>query len=102
MLKFTQTYPEDSAGDPESSSPANLENAITTRSMTRKVEKNDQAQVQPDGNQGQSVASGTCYGIGMVKKHHKRCFKGVKAKDVIVSEVEETLGLTLGFVIHQE
>uniref|UniRef100_A0A915INL0 Uncharacterized protein n=1 Tax=Romanomermis culicivorax TaxID=13658 RepID=A0A915INL0_ROMCU len=46
-------YPEDSESDPDSSSPANSINAITTRSMVREVEKKDQAQVQPDGNQGQ-------------------------------------------------
>uniref|UniRef100_A0A915L6T9 RNA-directed DNA polymerase n=1 Tax=Romanomermis culicivorax TaxID=13658 RepID=A0A915L6T9_ROMCU len=51
--RFTQIYPEDSQGEPESILPANLVNAVTTRSMAREVEKNNQAQVQPYGNQGQ-------------------------------------------------
>uniref|UniRef100_A0A915HV80 Uncharacterized protein n=1 Tax=Romanomermis culicivorax TaxID=13658 RepID=A0A915HV80_ROMCU len=42
-------------GEPESISPANLVNAVTTRSMVREVEKNNQAQAQPDGNQGQTL-----------------------------------------------
>uniref|UniRef100_A0A915L382 Uncharacterized protein n=1 Tax=Romanomermis culicivorax TaxID=13658 RepID=A0A915L382_ROMCU len=48
--RFTQIYPEDSVGGPESSSPANLMDAITTGSMARELEKKDQAQVQRDGN----------------------------------------------------
>uniref|UniRef100_A0A915J1Q5 Uncharacterized protein n=1 Tax=Romanomermis culicivorax TaxID=13658 RepID=A0A915J1Q5_ROMCU len=42
-------------GDPESILPANLVNAVTTRSMAKDVEKSNQAQVQPDGNQGKEV-----------------------------------------------
>uniref|UniRef100_A0A915J6F9 Uncharacterized protein n=1 Tax=Romanomermis culicivorax TaxID=13658 RepID=A0A915J6F9_ROMCU len=48
-----QIYPEDSEGDPESILLANLLNAITTRSMAREAENSNQAQVPPDGNQGQ-------------------------------------------------
>uniref|UniRef100_A0A915KTU9 Uncharacterized protein n=1 Tax=Romanomermis culicivorax TaxID=13658 RepID=A0A915KTU9_ROMCU len=51
--RFTQIYPEDSEGDPESILPANLVNVVTTRSMAKEVEKANQAQVQPDSNQGQ-------------------------------------------------
>uniref|UniRef100_A0A915JPX2 Uncharacterized protein n=1 Tax=Romanomermis culicivorax TaxID=13658 RepID=A0A915JPX2_ROMCU len=42
-------------GDPELIMPTNFVNAITTRSKAKEVEKKDQAQVQPDGNQGQVV-----------------------------------------------
>uniref|UniRef100_A0A915J9E8 Uncharacterized protein n=1 Tax=Romanomermis culicivorax TaxID=13658 RepID=A0A915J9E8_ROMCU len=50
---WDKIYPEDSEGDPESISPANLINAFTTTSMAREAERKDQAQVPPDGNQGQ-------------------------------------------------
>uniref|UniRef100_A0A915KSF7 Uncharacterized protein n=1 Tax=Romanomermis culicivorax TaxID=13658 RepID=A0A915KSF7_ROMCU len=52
--RVTQIYSEESEGDPESTLPANLINAITTRSMVSEAEKNNQAQVQPDDNQGQA------------------------------------------------
>uniref|UniRef100_A0A915J994 Uncharacterized protein n=1 Tax=Romanomermis culicivorax TaxID=13658 RepID=A0A915J994_ROMCU len=42
-LRFTQIYPEDSEDDPESNWPANLINAVTTRSMGREAERKDQA-----------------------------------------------------------
>uniref|UniRef100_A0A915JYJ7 Uncharacterized protein n=1 Tax=Romanomermis culicivorax TaxID=13658 RepID=A0A915JYJ7_ROMCU len=53
--RFTKIYPEDSEGHPESISPAIWVNPITTRSMTREAEKSKQAEVQPDGNQGQTL-----------------------------------------------
>uniref|UniRef100_A0A915HUP9 Uncharacterized protein n=1 Tax=Romanomermis culicivorax TaxID=13658 RepID=A0A915HUP9_ROMCU len=74
--RFTQIYPEDSEGDPESSSPANLVNAITTRSMANEVEKNKRAQVQPDSNQGQ------------LKQRRKEVFENLKmGKDYNVKRV---------------
>uniref|UniRef100_A0A915IYN7 Uncharacterized protein n=1 Tax=Romanomermis culicivorax TaxID=13658 RepID=A0A915IYN7_ROMCU len=48
MNPFLEIYPEDSEGDP-----ANLVNAVTTRSRVKEVD--DQAQAQPDGNQRQVI-----------------------------------------------
>uniref|UniRef100_A0A915KGG9 Uncharacterized protein n=1 Tax=Romanomermis culicivorax TaxID=13658 RepID=A0A915KGG9_ROMCU len=52
-LEMLQSHGEDSEGDPESMLPANFLNAITTRSMVKEVEKKEQAEIQPDGSQGQ-------------------------------------------------
>uniref|UniRef100_A0A915KJW7 Uncharacterized protein n=1 Tax=Romanomermis culicivorax TaxID=13658 RepID=A0A915KJW7_ROMCU len=52
--RFSQIHPEDSKGDPETTSRANLVNAVT-RSMAIEGERNNQAQVQPDSNQGQGL-----------------------------------------------
>uniref|UniRef100_A0A915J771 Uncharacterized protein n=1 Tax=Romanomermis culicivorax TaxID=13658 RepID=A0A915J771_ROMCU len=57
LYKYHLIYPEDSEGDPESSSPANLVNAVTTKRMAKGVERSNQAQVQPDGNQGHVIGN---------------------------------------------
>uniref|UniRef100_A0A915I696 Uncharacterized protein n=1 Tax=Romanomermis culicivorax TaxID=13658 RepID=A0A915I696_ROMCU len=102
-LRFSQIYPGNSEGDPESSSPANLINAITT--MAKEAEKKDQAQVLPDDNQEQVKEKESNqqkdYNIKRIIRVHEldQCFKGTFG--YWLANPKEPILVDMGKVIHR-